>query len=116
MNKVDPIGSELVYTLLYDNLKFHLILLYHEKEADKYGKHSTLYSMNSSKVADYITPEELSNNLHIGLKTAARSLKDTTSQLIHSTAYLTLWFRTDKTHLRYKQLAKVFGSFYTDYL
>ena len=67
--------------------------------------------MNYSKGTDYITPEELSNKLHIRFKTAARTLKATTSQFIQLTGLLTRHFTTDKAQLRYKHLAKVFGYF-----
>ena len=85
-------------------------------EAGEYGKYSTLDAMNSSKWADCIILEELSNKLHIRLSTEERTLKATTSQIIQSAGFLTRRFRTDKAQLRYKQLAKHFGSLYADYL
>ena len=72
--------------------------------------------MNSSKVADYTPPEELSNKLHIGLKTSARTLKATHYQFICSKVLMNKWLKTYKALLRYKQLAKVFESFYSNYL
>ena len=71
--------------------------------------------MNSSKRSDYITPEELSNKLYIGFNKAARTLKAKKSQFVFSTGLLTRRFSNDKSHLRYKHLVKVFGSFYADY-
>ena len=116
MNNMDSIGNELVSNLLYEIFNLHPILRYHGTEADEDGKYSTLAVINSSEVSDYITPEELSNKLHIVLKTSARTLKSTESQFICSTSLLARRFSTNKAHFRYKQLAKVFGSLYADYL
>ena len=82
VTKVGPIGSNFISTLLYENVNLHPILHYHRTEAFGDGKYSNLAVMNSSKVGYYITPEEISNKLHIGLNTAARTFKDTTSQFI----------------------------------
>ena len=72
-------------TVLYENINLNPILSYHGMEAAEAGKYFTLDAMNYSKVADYITTKELSNKLHIGLKTSARALKYTISQFICST-------------------------------
>ena len=85
-------------------------------ELAEYGKYSALDVMNSSKGVDYTTPEELSNKLHIGLKTVDRTLKSKMYHFILSTVLFTIHFSTDKAHLRYKQLARNFGSFNTEYL
>ena len=82
VTKVYPIVSKLLSALLYENINLYPILHYHGTEVAKGGKYSTLDVMNSSKRSDYITPEDLINKLHIGLKTAARILKATTSQFI----------------------------------
>ena len=63
-----------------------------------------------------ITPEELCRRLHIGLATAKRTLQATTHQCIRSTGLLTKRFKTDRSQLRYKQLTRGYGTFYTDYL
>ena len=88
-------------TLLYENINLHPILHYHIMEAAEDGKYSTLAEMNSSKGADYINFEELINKLHIGLKTASRTLKSTTSWFVLSTGSFTRRFRTYKAYLRY---------------
>ena len=116
MTKAYHVEITLMSNLFYTNINLRTILHYDGTDAAKYEKYSTLAAMNSSKGADYITPEELSNKLHIRLKIADRTLKATTFQFILSTRSLTRHFRTDKAHLRYTQLAKVFGSFYADYL
>ena len=85
-------------------------------ESSHDGKCSTLAVMNSSNGVDYINPKELSNNLNIVLKTSVRTMKSTMSQLICSVGLLTRRFTTVKANFRYKQLAKVFGSFYAYYL
>ena len=79
VTKVDPIGSQLISTLLYENFDSNTILHYHGMEAAEDGKYYTLSAINSSKGLDYITPEKLINKLHIGLKT---TLKSTTYQFI----------------------------------
>ena len=55
--KVDPIGSELMSTLLYGIFNLHPILHYYGTEAARNGKYYTWDEMNSSKGSDYITPE-----------------------------------------------------------
>ena len=82
MNKVYTIGNKFISTLLYENVNLNPILHYHGMEASENGKYSTLAAMNSSNASDYMTPEELRNKLHIGLKTEARTLKSTMSQFI----------------------------------
>ena len=72
--------------------------------------------MVGTSKSDAITPEFLSCQLHIGLPTASCTLNATAHQFICSTGSLTRRFRTDKAQLCYKQLAKVYGSFYCDYL
>ena len=65
---VDPIGSEFMSTMLYANFNLHSILHYHGTDAAEDGKYCNLDAMNSSQGLDYITPEELSNNLHIKIE------------------------------------------------
>lgn len=65
---------------------------------------------------DRISAEELSKLWRIGLKTAARTVKATTHQCLRTTGILTRRFRTDKAHMRYKQLATKHGQFYVDTL
>ena len=115
MTNVDPNVSNLMSTLLYKNVNLHPILHYHGTKAAEDRKYSTLDAMNSSKLLYYITPEELNNKLCMGLKKTYRTLKSAMPQFICSTGSLTIRFRTGKSHLRYKQLAKVFGSCYADY-
>ena len=69
-----------------------------------------------SKITDSISPEELSRRWQIGLNTASRTLKSTTHQFIRTTGLLSKRFRTDKSQLRYKQLSRQYGLFYTNYL
>ena len=57
VTKVNPIRSEFMSTMLYENFNTHTILRYHVIESAKDMKYSTLAAMNSSKGADYITPE-----------------------------------------------------------
>ena len=65
---------------------------------------------------DHITPEYLSKRWKIGLELASRTLKATTHQFIRTTGALTKRFKTDRAQLRYKQMMKLFGSFYCDFL
>ena len=114
VTKIDPVSAELMSDHLYENVVMNSIL--QEQAGNDDNNYCTILAMKTSKGADFITPEELSSKLHIGLKTASRTLKATTSHFIRTTGALTKRFRTDKAQLRYKQLAKVFGSFYCDYL
>ena len=63
-----------------------------------------------------ITPEKLSSMWNIGLTTASRTLAATTHKCMRTTGLLARRFKTDKAQLRYKQLCRQFGTFYTDYL
>ena len=81
-NKMDPTVRKLMYNQLYENINLHPILHYHGMEEAEDDKYSTLSAMKYSKGAEYITPEEISNKLHIRLKIAARILKATTPQSI----------------------------------
>ena len=96
MTKLGLIGSELMSNRLYENVNLHPDLQYHGTKSAEDGKYSTLSAINSSKGSNYINPVELSNKLHIGLKTSARTLKGTTSQFICSTDSLVRRFRNDK--------------------
>jgi hypothetical protein len=72
--------------------------------------------MNSYKSKECISPEEMARLLKIGLRTAQRTLQATTSKFIRTTGALSRRFKTDKAQLRYKQLSRIFGKFYCDYL
>ena len=77
--------------------------------------YATVMAINFKKKKS-ITPEQLSKLWHIGIKTAERTLKATTYKIIRTTGLLTKRFRTDKAQLRYNQLGRTYGTFYTDYL
>ena len=89
---------------------------YKDKEEEHYGLTMTINAIHAKEAGQSITPEEMCKMLHIGLQTAKRTLNATTASFICTTGSMTRRFRTDKAHLRYKQLSKVFGSFYCDYL
>ena len=110
LDSYDPVASELMSTQLSTILSLESMI--HIVDDDVY---QTISAMNT-KANQTISPEELSKRLHIGLKTAARTLKATTHQWIRTTGLLSKRFRTDKAHLRYNQLTKQYGRFYTDYL
>jgi hypothetical protein len=73
------------------------------------------HAIHSNKSAT-ITPEELARMWKIGLKTAARTLNATTHQCIRTTGMLARCYRTDMAQLRYKQLSRIYGTFYCEYL
>ena len=110
VDSYDPVASELMSTQLSQILSLQSMI--EEIEDDVF---SSIHSLNTKR-KDTMSPEELSKRLHIGLKTASRTLKATTHQWIRTTGLLTKRFRTDKAHLRYNQLSKQYGTFYTDYL
>ena len=110
VDSYDPVASELMSTQLSQILSLQSMI--EEVEDDVF---SSIHSLNTKR-KDTTSPEELSKRLHIGLKTASRTLKATTHQWIRTTGLLTKRFRTDKAHLRYNQLSKQYGTFYTDYL
>ena len=70
----------------------------------------------SSSCLDFVTPEELSRQWHIGMDIATQTLKATTHQFLRTTGTLDKRFCTDKAHLQYKHLMKLFRSFYCNYL
>ena len=82
MTKAYPVEITLMSNLFYTNINLRTILHYDGTDAAKYEKYSTLAVMNSSKGADYITPEELSNKLHVRFNTSDRTLRATTSHFI----------------------------------
>ena len=85
INNVDHIVIKFISTLLYEIFSLHPILRYYGIDTAEDDKYSTLAAMNSLKKADYITPEELSNKLHIVLKKEVRTQKSKTYQFIFST-------------------------------
>ena len=114
INSFDPVASELLSTQLPSMLAMQS-LLEQVNSDDCDTDFRTVHAINTKR-KESISPEELSQRLGIGLKTAARTLKATTHDFIRSTGLLTKRFKTDKAHLRYKQLSRQYGSFYTDYL
>ena len=110
LDDVDPISAELMSTQLYNVLSMSTSIELND------GEDVSLISALKSKQKSTMTAAELSKHLHIGLKTAAKTLKATTHQCIRSTGLLSRRFRTDKAQLRYKQLSRRHGSFYCDYL
>ena len=107
----DPISAELMSNHISEFITSQSLLQL--SGDDTYQSSLALVGTTKSNA---ITPEFLSRQLHIGLPIASRTLNATTHQFIHSTGSLTRRFHTDKAQLRYKQLAKVHGSFYCDYL
>ena len=70
----------------------------------------------SAKKKNKLSPKVLSELWRIGLKAARRTLKSTTHSCIRTTGNLTRRFKTDKAHMRYKELSTRKGSFYVDTL
>ena len=106
----DPVGSALMSMHLLSSVQSTVLL---HPSNDEYCSFS---AMNSYKSNDNISAEEMARLLRIGLKTAERMLKATTAKFIRTTGALSRRFRTDKAQLRYKQLSRIFGKFYCDYL
>ena len=77
--------------------------------------YSTISKMATNR-SDRLSPEKLSQLWRIGIKTAERTIKASTHQCIRTTGVLTRRFRTDKAHMRFKQLSTHHGEFYADYL
>ena len=73
-------------------------------------------SKMATSCKDRLTPEQLSSVWRIGLRTAKRTLKVSTHQCMRTIGVLTPRFRTDKAHMRFKQLSTRHGDFYADYL
>ena len=53
---------------------------------------------------------------YIWLKTAIKTLDETTHQWIRPTGLLAKRFKTDKVKLQYKQISRQYGTFYFDYI
>jgi hypothetical protein len=111
LEPLDPVASELMSTQISTIYSLQSMIEYNE-ETDGFSSTAAI----NSTMSDSITPEELSRRLCIGLKTAARTLKATSHQYIRTTGLLSKRFRTDKAQLRYKQLSRQYGTFYTDFL
>ena len=110
--EADPIGTELMSVHLSTLLSLQPVIHhYKDKEEEHYGLTMTINAIRAKEAGQSITPEEMCKMLHIGLQTAKRTLNATTASFIRTTGSMTRRFRTDKAHLRYKQLSKVFGSF-----
>ena len=111
LDSYDPVASELMSSQMATILSMHSII-------HQVGDTEEYRSINAfnTKRNDSISPEELSERLCIGLKTAARTLKATSHEFIRTTGLLSKRFKTDKAHLRYKQLSRQYGTFYTDFL
>ncbi|GFH50586.1 hypothetical protein CTEN210_07062 [Chaetoceros tenuissimus] len=106
----DPVGSSLMSLHLLSAVQSTAVLHPHE------DTFKSLQAMNSYKSKESISPEEMARLLKIGLKTAQRTLQATTSKFIRTTGALSRRFKTDKAQLQYKQLSRIFGKFYCDYL
>ena len=106
----DPIGSSLMSMHLLSAVQTSSVLY---QDGDSYR---SINAMNSYKSKECISPEEMARLLKIGLRTAQRTLQATTSKFIRTTGALSRRFKTDKAQLRYKQLSRIFGKFYCDYL
>jgi len=89
--------------------------LYETESNDGNRSYCSINALRSTS-KDTMTPEMLAKKWRIGLKTAARTLAATTHECIRTTGLLSRRFRTDKSQLRYRQLSKVYGSFYCDFL
>ena len=111
LEPLDPIASELMSTQVSTIYSLQSMIEYDE-DTDGFSSAAAI----NSTMSDSITPEELSRRLCIGLKTAARTLKATSHQYIRTTGLLSKRFCTDKAQLRYKQLSRQYGTFYTDFL
>ena len=108
----DPVACNLMSTNIHSAISTAPLVMLTDA-ADGYH---VIGSMKTTDKKDSISAEDLSKKLHIGLHTALRTLKATTHQFIRTTGMLAKRFRTDKAQLRYKQLSRIFGSFYCDYL
>jgi len=111
----DPISAELSCTTLAPFLTQQRIIEIPDWDdsEDNYDLH--IGAVDSFKHST-LTPAELSQLWHIGLSTARRTLHATTHKCIRTTGLLTKRFKTDRSQLRYKQLSRRYGTFYTDFL
>ena len=115
LDDTDPVGSHLM-SLQLPTIVSQSPILYNATPIDSDEMEYCSISRMASNRQSSITPEELCRRLHIGLATAKRTLQATTHQCIRSTGLLTKRFKTDRSQLRYKQLTRGYGTFYTDYL
>jgi hypothetical protein len=115
LDDTDPVGTHLM-SLSLPSLLIQTPILFEDDTPDGAETVYSSISKIESKRKDTITPEALARRLNIGLATATRTLKATTHQCLRTTGLLTKRFKTDKSQLRYKQLTRGYGTFYTDYL
>ena len=105
----DPLESLLSFSNVASFKTLRPILLpFHET-------YCTIQSIRS-KSRSKVTPEQLSKLWMIGLQTAERTLSATTHKCLRTTGMLSRRYKTDASQLKYKQLSRVFGTFYCDYL
>lgn len=103
-----PIGDD-------PQIRYHLSMLMTTPLLQTQDDEQVCCAIYSGKSGS-ITPDELARKWKIGIKTAARTLAATTHQCIRTTGMLARRYRTDMAQLRYKQLSRVYGTFYCDYL
>ncbi len=103
------VGNMLHSTLAHD-LYYNINMFQQDDES-----YASFFAMKT-KSKDTLTPEALSKLWKIGLSTVKRTLQATTHKCIWTTGLLAKRLRTDRQQLRYKQLNKSYGRFYTDYL
>ena len=115
LDDTDPVASHLM-SMQLPSLASQTPLLYDNTPPDCADTIFSSISKLTTSRKDTITPEALAKRLNIGLATATRTLQATTHQCMRTTGLLTKRFKTDKSQLRYKQLTRGYGTFYTDYL
>ena len=115
IDDVDPIGANLMSLELASLISTPILQAPASTLSDFDITYSSINKIESRRKS-ILSPEELSKRLNIGLPTAKRTLLATTHQCIRSTGLLARRFKTDRSQLRYKQLARGYGTFYTNYL
>jgi hypothetical protein len=115
LDDTDPIGAHLM-SIQLPALLIQSPLLHDVTPDDSDDSTFSSISKVNTKRNDSLTAEELSKRLHIGLATAKRTLLATLHQCLRTTGLLTRRFKTDESQLRYKQLTRGYGTFYTDFL
>ena len=115
LDDTDPIGTHLM-SMQLPSLLINSPLLHDVTPQDQEESVFSTISKVNTRRRDTITPEALAKRLNIGLATAKRTLNATSHQCLRTTGLLTKRFKTDRSQLRYKQLTRGYGTFYTDYL
>lgn len=109
-----PISDTLMEVNLFESMQSQVLTSFPSDENE--DSTSRTIAPIATRKRDTVTAEDLVRLWNIGLATAKRTIQATTHQCLSTVGLLRRRFRTDKAHMRYKQLSTRHGRFYVDTL